>query len=254
MNKKILVIEDERATRINLLGFLESEGFEVIGAENGRLGVKAAKERLPHLIICDVLMPELDGYDVLSQLQEDPLTAKIPFIFLTVETNQKRFRQSMEMGADDYLSKPVTSERLRRAIESRLRRQEVIAQPPPVAANDDSGKPDSGSLKDSVNQTGVTEELAANIQELQEFISIKNQFFDELFRALIESGTKLNLKLATLKATAPSEEVAQQVADLEKEFAKILALTNQGAELQRTMTPKNAKLLQEFNFFDLGKS
>jgi DNA-binding response OmpR family regulator len=237
MKKKILVIEDERVTRLNLLGFLESEGFEAFGAENGRLGVESAKAYLPHLIICDVLMPELDGYDVLTQLQEDAHTAAIPFIFLTVETDQTRLRQSMEMGADDYLSKPVTSERLRRAIDSRLRKQETIQQSYANSLPLSEPQPIQGSQ--------------ANLEELEQFIAIKDQFLERLFQALTQSALKINGKLSEGKHLHNPEVNAQFLAEIEQEFARILTLSNQGSELQRTMTPQNAKLLQQFNFFDL---
>ena len=119
MKRKILVIEDEKTTLNSIVEFLLSEGFDAIGAENGRMGIELAQKHLPALIICDILMPELDGYDVLTYLQQDRETASIPFIFLTATTDSSSFRLGMEMGADDYLRKPVTSAELRAAIASR---------------------------------------------------------------------------------------------------------------------------------------
>ncbi len=120
---KILVIEDERAIRINLLKLLGAEGFHVIAAENGKDGVQLARTEPPDLIICDILMPELDGYGVLRTLQQDPVTATIPFIFLTAKSDRSDWRQGMNLGADDYLTKPFTRAELLEAIASRLQKQ-----------------------------------------------------------------------------------------------------------------------------------
>ncbi|MBD0343882.1 MAG: EAL domain-containing protein [Coleofasciculus sp. Co-bin14] len=120
---KILVIEDERAIRINLLKLLGAEGFHVIAAENGKEGVQLAHTEPPDLIICDILMPELDGYGVLRTLQQDPVTATIPFIFLTAKSDRSDWRQGMNLGADDYLTKPFTRAELLEAIASRLQKQ-----------------------------------------------------------------------------------------------------------------------------------
>jgi CheY-like chemotaxis protein len=114
--KKILVIEDEAQTRESFLECLEAEGFDAVGAENGRVGVQRAKEQLPDLVICDILMPELDGYGVLAQLRYNPVTAIIPFIFLTAKTTEAERRYGIELGADDYLTKPCTAESLLRMI------------------------------------------------------------------------------------------------------------------------------------------
>ena len=121
--KKILVIEDEQPVRANILELLEIEEFNVIGAENGAIGVKLAQEHLPDLIICDVMMPKLDGYGVLTTLRKNPITATIPFIFLTAKVDRTDVREGMSLGADDYLTKPVKSKELLRAIATRLEKQ-----------------------------------------------------------------------------------------------------------------------------------
>ncbi|MBW4574023.1 MAG: response regulator [Aphanothece sp. CMT-3BRIN-NPC111] len=118
--KKILVIEDEPAVLENLLEMLEAENFDAIGAENGLIGVQLAKEQIPDLIICDAIMPELDGYGVLAAWRQDPATAAIPFIFLSAQAAKADFRQGIEMGADDYLSKPFTRNQLLRALAKQL--------------------------------------------------------------------------------------------------------------------------------------
>ncbi|MEH1770939.1 response regulator transcription factor [Nostoc sp.] len=120
---KVLVIEDETKTRDIFLDSLEAEGFEAIGAKNGIVGVQKALENLPDLVLCDIMMPELDGYGVLSTLRQDPTTAMTPFIFLTAKATKAELRQGMDLGADDYLTKPSTVEELLSAIATRLQKQ-----------------------------------------------------------------------------------------------------------------------------------
>src|SRR5512135_2587834 len=120
--KKILVIEDEPEMRRNITTLLRYSEYESLAAENGRQGVEAARQAKPDLILCDVMMPELDGYGVLQALQADASLARIPFIFLTAKGEKDDLRSGMNLGADDYLTKPVANADLLRAIETRLRR------------------------------------------------------------------------------------------------------------------------------------
>jgi len=126
--KHILVIEDQPIVRRNLIFMLEREGFQPEGAANGRMGVEAALKNPPDLIVCDIMMPELDGYGVLDAVRADPHTANVPFIFLTAKDQRMEQRTGMDCGADDYLTKPVVKEELLSAIDARLRRQAVQDQ------------------------------------------------------------------------------------------------------------------------------
>ena len=122
---KILVIEDEVEIRSNLLELLSLEGHDVVGADNGVTGLLGAIEHAPDLIVCDVMMPELDGYDVLQALRQDPKTLAIPFIFQTALANKGDIRRGMVLGADDYLTKPFTRSDVLTAVETRLQKQAV---------------------------------------------------------------------------------------------------------------------------------
>lgn len=126
---RILVIEDEQPIRDTLQDILELEGFEVLGAENGRRGIQLVKKFNPDLIICDVMMPELDGYGVLKTLHQDAETATIPFIFLTAKADRSSLRLGMNLGADDYLTKPFTPQELLEVLISRLSRKAALIQP-----------------------------------------------------------------------------------------------------------------------------
>ena len=122
--KKILIIEDEPEMRRNITTLLRFCDYESVEAANGREGVEAARREKPDLILCDVMMAELDGYGVLQALQTDAVLAQIPFIFLTAKGEKNDLRSGMDLGADDYLTKPVANAELVSAIEARLRRAE----------------------------------------------------------------------------------------------------------------------------------
>ena len=122
----ILVIEDEQAIRESLCDLLEIEGFSVLDAELGTQGIDLAEKQLPDLILCDIQMPDIDGYNVLSQVRQNPHASSIPFIFLTAKGTRPDQRRGMNLGADDYLVKPCTAEEILEAIQSRIHRQEVV--------------------------------------------------------------------------------------------------------------------------------
>jgi len=124
--KTILLIEDNTDVRENIAEILELANYSVVQAENGKLGVEFAQQRKPDLIICDIMMPVLDGYGVIHLLNKNPETASIPFIFLTAKSERGDFRKGMEMGADDYITKPFDDVELLRAVESRLKRSEML--------------------------------------------------------------------------------------------------------------------------------
>ena len=126
--KKILVIEDEPEMRRNITTILRLEGFQPIAAENGRVGVNVATKEKPDLILCDVMMPELDGYGVIKELHNEPATMNIPFIFLTAKGERTDVRSGMNLGADDYLTKPIDKGDLLRAINTRLSRAEQLSK------------------------------------------------------------------------------------------------------------------------------
>ncbi len=124
MTKNILIIKDNNDIRESTAEILELTGYKVLQAENGKTGVDMAIQNKPDLILCDIMMPELDGYGVLYMLNKNPDTATIPFIFLTAKAERVDFRKGMEMGADDYLTKPFDEIELLNAIESRLNKKE----------------------------------------------------------------------------------------------------------------------------------
>lgn len=128
MAKKILIIEDQATMRRNVALMLQMEGFETATAENGRTGIDLARQQRPDLILCDVMMPEMDGYAVIQALRDDDAFANTPFIFLTAKSDRNDVRIGMNFGADDYLTKPVVRDDLLAAVQTRLARAELLNQ------------------------------------------------------------------------------------------------------------------------------
>ena len=126
MTTKILVVEDAHALRKDIIEMLGFEGYDVRGAENGLLGVEAAHEFRPDLIICDIMMPVLDGYGVLHAIHRNESIKNTPFIFLTAKSERTDFRKGMELGADDYVTKPFSGTDLLNAVDGRLKKIELL--------------------------------------------------------------------------------------------------------------------------------
>jgi len=119
----ILVIEDDSSIRENLQELLQAHGFEVASYPNGLAGLAAIQEQLPDLVLCDIMMPKMDGYEVLQALKSSDKTANIPFIYITAKADRADQRLGMELGADDYIIKPFSSKDVLNAIEIRRQKQ-----------------------------------------------------------------------------------------------------------------------------------
>jgi DNA-binding response OmpR family regulator len=139
MKKKILVIEDQAPMRRNIALLLELDGYQVFTAENGRAGVEAARQHKPDLVLCDVMMPEMDGHGVVQTLRSEKETTTVPFIFLTAKSDRTDLRLGMNFGADDYLTKPVIRDDLLAAVQARLARAEAVEQRVQEAADAGGG-------------------------------------------------------------------------------------------------------------------
>src|SRR5690606_6604884 len=124
MSQTILLIEDNQEMAENIGGILRLAHYKVISAPNGKIGVELAQQQHPDLILCDIMMPQLDGYGVLHILNKDEDTADIPFIFLTAKTDKADMRNGMNLGADDYITKPFDGYDLLKVIEIRLKKKE----------------------------------------------------------------------------------------------------------------------------------
>jgi len=126
--KTILIIEDDTVLRETTAEILELENYKVVTAPNGKRGAEQARIMLPDLILCDIMMPEMDGYDLLKLLSQEEQTKRIPFIFMSAKTEMKDVRRGMDLGADDYLTKPISEDLLLSAISSRLAKFELLKE------------------------------------------------------------------------------------------------------------------------------
>src|SRR6188508_814735 len=143
MKLHILLIEDNNELRDNTAEILELANYKVSTAENGKVGVEQALKSKPDLIICDIMMPVLDGYGVLHLINKNPELSAVPFIFLTAKSERGDFRRGMEMGADDYISKPFTDIELLNAIDSRVKKVTLLQK---------NYTPDADGLRDMLEE------------------------------------------------------------------------------------------------------
>lgn len=207
----ILVIEDEALLREDLLEVLDMEGFQAIGAKNGREGVRLARNLLPDLILCDVLMPELDGYGVLSMLRQKPETALIPFVFLTAKGTVDDFRQGMKLGADDYLIKPYKQTELLETISTRLTKRNAILQ----------------------LQKAAMIQLQQKIEELQQTNLMKDDFLSTASHELRAPMTNIMMVIQLLRRDPLDDRQQRYLSVLQAECSREIELINDLLDLQR---------------------
>jgi CheY-like chemotaxis protein len=180
--KKALIIEDNDDIREGTAEILDLAGYETLTAKNGKIGVDLAVKHLPDIILCDIMMPELDGYGVLYLLQKNPQTVNIPFIFLTAKAERADMRKGMEMGADDYLTKPFDDVELFNAIESRLKKKNKTAGFKTVGGDKDA-------LLEALKLKGKTRSFAN-----KQIIYVEND--DPLFLYYVKKGQVKTYKRA----------------------------------------------------------
>jgi diguanylate cyclase (GGDEF)-like protein len=207
--KRVLVIEDDPIIRQSIQKFLEAEGIETKIATDGESGLNLIQTYAPDLVICDIMMPGINGYDVLRKIRNEPDTASIPFIFLTAKVQRSDLRHGMELGADDFVTKPFTRDELLAAVTARFRKQAVITQPYVEAMREAAENLQKLSLQDaltglpnrirfyhklqeSINQSKATEQLVAvlhlsvsNMGEVAE--QYGQEIADELLQAIAQS-------------------------------------------------------------------
>lgn len=228
---KILVIEDEASVGVNILEILQLDGFDVILAHDGETGIQLAKQHLPDLIICDILMPGLDGYGVLAELRKVAETALIPFIFLTAKTTREDFRQGMNLGADDYLTKPFQHTELLQAVTARLEKQAII-------------------LQQYNTQDRQAKDLQKKLQETQLLSETQDILLKQFIEKLRNPLSNIHMAIHMLKTMPPGTKRDHYLNILQEEFAQEIELLNQLSDLQELLTPENVKLLRQFNLLN----
>ncbi|MDF0554604.1 response regulator [Kamptonema sp. UHCC 0994] len=226
--KKILVIEDEALIRLNILDCLENANFDAVGAENGSDGIELAGRYQPDLIICDIMMPDIDGYSVLTEVRQNIVTATTPFIFLSAKSEREDMRLGMEMGADDYITKPCTPTELLSAIAARLEKHNAYIQK-------------SASERDRIRS------LQKRVQELQQLSQTREELSKRLSEDLRDPMSNINMAIEMLKL-APSQQARDRYLKiLQQECARELTILNQLCNWQEFLTPENVQLLHRLN-------
>ena len=223
---KILVIEDDPDVRSNILDLLEAEDYDAIGAENGLLGALWAQENLPDLIISDVMMPEIDGHEVLRALQHNPETASIPFIFLTALADKTDIRLGMELGADDYLTKPFTRDQLLGAISSRLNKHAMLQE------------------KYGVDQQR-SEAVQHVVEGLQKAIDDKDSTLKQYQHHVNQAVPKINLAIKLLENLPPGTQRDRCIEILQQACTEEIDLLTQLPQAQALLSNSNIEVLED---------
>ncbi|WP_318312795.1 response regulator [Flagellimonas crocea] len=214
--KKILLVEDDTSLRENVAELLELSGFEVSSASNGKLAVEMAMKEHPDLVLCDIMMPEMDGYGVLEQLSTNEKTRHIPFIFVSAKTEKQDIRRGMNLGADDYLTKPFEEEELLTAIECRLAKAEQME-----------------ALRKERSKNGGGDQEIRSLNELKNFFDDHGRLFsfkkDEI---IYQKGDHSNMIYLILKGIVKSCSLDEEGKELitsiysEDDFLGFTSLTD----------------------------
>lgn len=224
---KILVIEDEVPICNSLVEILLAEGFDAMGARDGHTGVRLAQAHQPDLVICDVMMPEVDGYRVLQALRQCASTATIPFIFLTARGARDDLRRGMLLGADDYLTKPCSAKELLAAISTRLQKQALLMQHYTL-------------------ERQRVEALEETVQTLQPIINASHEILDSFYQELLNPLSTLNIAIHLLKQSPQHpEERKRYLEGLQKNYSHELAMLRQMSRLQSSLTSESAHLIRQ---------
>lgn len=244
MNKKILVIEDEIQVCSNIEQILSLSDFNIITANNGLEGLRLAKAEKPDLICCDIMMPKLDGYRVLESLRHDPETESIPVIFLTAKVERIDLRQAMELGADDYITKPFSPEELIKAIEIRLAR---VEKPDLMRQQYEQERQQNFKLRQQIQAN------SQKLQDSQQLADMHNEVLQKLLQDLGNPLSNINMAIYMLKETQSNDERDRYLTILQQECSREIELLNEIKNLQVLLTPENAKILQKFNLLHCHK-
>ena len=228
--RKILVIEDEQPLRESICDILEFEGFTVLQAENGQQGVEKTLNDCPDLILCDVMMPVMNGMEVLTTLRSNKKTRLIPFIFITALSGRSDVRSGMELGADDYINKPITRDELLRAISARLKKADIIQKKAEHATELESINKDLNAFAHSISH-----DLNAPLRVMDGFSKI---LLEDYSGILDKDGIRY---LETIRSN--SEKMRQLIDGL------LLFSRQREAEVKRT--PVNMKKLVESVIADI---
>ena len=258
MKEQILVIEDNSDVRKNICEILESDGYSVSTAENGLIGLELLKKQQPDLVLCDIMMPEMDGYNVLRSTREISSISATPFIFLTAKTAKEDMSFGMQLGADDYIMKPFTIAELLSRVKTRLEKRKEVIRKSNVKLKeltDRIGVPIAKELKDPLNTiVGLSEMIISEFngmtkEEIVEFISLVHRSGLELREVVGKAMTYYDIQkvqsepeiLESLKES--SKDVKSLVAKIASEEAESFGRSN---DLIMSISSAHVKAPEEY--------
>jgi len=229
MTTKILVIDNEDAIRKTVTDFLISQGFDLIRVETGNKGIEQVIDQKPNLIICNINLSDMEGFQVLKELSKNIETRFIPVILITRKSSRKIYRQAMESGADDYLSLPFTNEELLQAINTQLQKKSVIA-------NESDAQPEDINF------------LREKLNDLRKKEKMQEQLLDKLYEDLRSNFSKLKLAIYMIRNEPDQQKRERYLNILEAECNWEMELLDKVSELRTLLTPENLKFLERYNF------
>ncbi|MFM5999563.1 MAG: response regulator [Dolichospermum sp.] len=236
----ILVIEDESQILSNLQEILELADFNVITAVDGITGLQLAKSKNPYLIICDIMMPGLNGYEVLQKLRQDPRCADIPLIFLTAKANRNDLRQGMCLGADDYITKPFEPTEILQAVKARLQKRSI---------------PSQAYLKESRKSAKLEKEIKTNQLELQnsnELAQVRESLLRKVSIDLSNPVSNINMAISLLKEAKTEKQRERYLSILQQECRREIEILNEIDSLRELLSAENTKLLGDYKLLDVN--
>jgi len=233
--KKILIIEDNEDVRENTADILELSNYSANTAENGKIGLEMATQQLPDVILCDIMMPELNGYEVLENLSKNNKTASIPFIFLTAKSEKTDMRKGMNLGADDYLTKPFTEKDLLDAIDSRLKKHDFLKKEFSRTIEGVSQFIEAASKYLDLNH--LSSDYSLNKYKKRDIIYMEGNAANSLY--FIKSGA-----VKTYKTTEKGKEFVTGLCGVGHFVGQLSLLSDNGAYIESAAVLENAELYE----------
>lgn len=243
MNNTILIVEDNSDIRENASRLLESAGYKTFTADNGKNGLESARKYTPDLILCDIMMPILDGYGVLRALENIPEMASVPFIFMTAKTEKADFRKGMDLGADDYLPKPFTGDDLLRVVSTRLKKSRLNRK---SLENNADGTADFTDTAKTLNDINIlTDHKTLKKVKKKEMLFMEGNSSNVLY--LVVSG-----KIITYKTNEWGKKYTTEIYK-EKDFLGYGSLFDEGKHKESAIAIENSEIaiIPKQEFFQL---
>ncbi|WP_428741018.1 response regulator [Tenacibaculum sp.] len=237
--KKVLLIEDDTILRENTSELLELSNYEVITASNGKIGVDKAIKMLPDIIVCDILMPEMDGYSVFQELTKHSIAKYIPFIFLSAKTERQDIRKGMNMGADDYLTKPFNEEELINTIESRIAKAAILKEEREVSQD---------NTHNNVEEMRTLDDLKVFLEKNGSILNYKQ---DDI---VYNEGDNSNLIYLVTKGVIKCHKLDEQGKELTTELYKENDLFGYTSFIQNIPYQETATVIKNAQVISIHKS